>query len=128
MQRAVALLAASLLLIPACVQKEETVGEKRQAPEARSPQGIVISSLLEDADRYRGEEVTVSGKVTVGMAFEFVSEQPFQLDDGTGSLWVVTTGAVPGENQWVTVRGTVAAPYQIKGRRYDVALVEAQVR
>jgi ABC-type glycerol-3-phosphate transport system substrate-binding protein len=122
MKRVVVILAV-LLLLAACAQKKETPDESDPAL-----QGAVVSDLFSSPGDYNGMEVVVSGKVTAAAPSETVVEGSFTLDDGTGSLLVVTKGAVPGDNQWVTVRGRVAAPYQNDGGRNEVAVVEAQVQ
>nr|NIV35598.1 hypothetical protein [Anaerolineae bacterium] len=55
---------------------------------------------------------------------EFVDEQPYLLEDGTGEVWIITREVMPPEGTKVTVTGTVRVPYQIKGRRYEVAVIE----
>ncbi len=113
------------LLLAGCVEKESPVGEKA-GPREREAKVVSIAAVLDRRDLYRGREVTVSGKVTPGLAFEFVNEQPYLLDDGTARIWVITKTVVPEEGSWVTVRGRVVMPYQIKGRRYDIAIVETE--
>ncbi len=66
------------------------------------------------------------GRVEPGLAFQFVNEQPYRLIDAGGALWVVTEREMPPAEQEITVRGVVAVPYQIKGRRYEVALLERE--
>ncbi len=128
MKRAAAVLAAFLLLGAACAQKEETPYGKKSAPEGTRLQGIIISDLLRSAGSYHGKEIMISGKVTTDRAAESPGGQSFMLDDGTGSLLVVTKGPVPGHNQWVTVRGRVDAPFQAGEGRKGIAVREAEVQ
>jgi hypothetical protein len=128
MKRAAAVLAAFLLLGAACAQEDEAPYGKKSAPEGARFQGIIISDLLRSAGSYHGKEIMISGKVTTDRAAESSDGQSFMLDDGTGSLLVVTKEAVPGDNQWVTVRGRVDAPFQAGEGRRGIALKEAQVQ
>ena len=87
---------------------------------------IDLSVLRENPSACRDTIVTVSGQVTAGLAFEFVNEQPYTLDDGTDRVWIITKSVMPKEGSQVVVTGTVKAPYQIKGRRYDLVVIETE--
>ncbi len=114
------------MLTAACVEKEKAVELKKVRTGQDKAVGLDIASIMADAQAYRDKEVTVSGKAQPGLAFEFVTEQPYLLDDGTGQIWVITTGLMPEQDAWGTVTGTVKVPYQIKGRRFEVAIFEAK--
>jgi len=119
-------LAVLLAVLFGCVEGEKVVDRSAipSAAQPTQPAGMAVTALLADLDRYLDTEVIVYGKVHAGLAFEFVGEQPYQLATGDSRLWVVTSGPVPADGSWVTVRGIVKAPYQLKGRHYPVALVE----
>jgi len=119
--------AAILLLLAGCIDGQQEIGlEVRKKDTGAMISGVAIASIIGDPAGYRGQEVIVSGKVLPGLAFEFVSEQPFQIIQGESLLWVITRGVSPSEGEFVTVRGTVASPYQIKGRSYQLALLEEE--
>lgn len=124
---AVAIAVAVLALSWAC-ERERAVGEKEAPPPEAVVEAVSISDVLGDAALYSGKEVTISGEALPGMAFEFVDEQPYQLRDETGTIWVITSGVMPAEGARITVKGKVATPYQIKGRRFDVAIIEEERR
>lgn len=131
-----------LIILAGCVEKEEAVvaTEKKpapslaeEAPEAPETQvqvekkaGLTIADILNNPAAYEGKEVTLRGRATPGLAFEFVDEQPYLLSDGTGEIWVITRGTMPMQGAEVTVRGRVVTPYQIKGRHYEVAIIEIE--
>ena len=125
--RAVLILAMLLALSPSCVEQEREVGQKpvKAVEEKPRAQGLTVSEIVGNAAAFQGREVIISGEALPGLAFEFIDEQPYTLDDGTGRIWVITTGVMPAEGSRVTVRGTVRAPYQIKGRRFEVAVLES---
>ncbi len=116
----------SFMLVSACVEQAEEIGKKDVSPS--SPESVSasmsIADLKADAEKYAGQEVTLIGNVAAGLAFEFVDEQPYLLEDGTGEVWIITREVMPPEGTKVTVTGTVRVPYQIKGRRYEVAVIE----
>ena len=117
------------IMVTACIESRQEIG-----PEViRSDAGPQISgtSIVEivsgtDAFNFKDKEVIVSGKVMPGLAFEFISEQPYQIIQGETLLWVITDKMAPKEGSFVTVRGRIARPYQIKGRSYEVALLEEE--
>ncbi|NOZ60004.1 MAG: hypothetical protein GXO66_10605 [Euryarchaeota archaeon] len=129
-----------LLVLAGCVEKEEAVveavGEAVEAPVA-TPQpepapagdaggGVRVADILDNPEAYEGMEVVLRGTALPGLAFEFVDEQPYLLNDGTGEIWVITRGTMPMQGSEVVVRGRVVVPYQIKGRHYEVAIIEIE--
>jgi len=106
-------------------EKEETIGERGKRIE-KARDITSIARLLEKRDRYKEKLVVVSGRATPGLAFEFVNEQPYLLDDGTGQIWVITTGTIPQKGRIITIKGKVFMPYQIKGRRYEIVIMEME--
>ncbi len=116
-----------LAALPACVEQEEPVGTV--APTVVRPgdeAAIPIADLVSQAERYREKSVLVRGKVRPGLAFQFVNEQPYEITDKSGSLWVITSGEVPAADKTLSVRGEIITPYQIKGHRYDMVLMEQE--
>ncbi|MGF1574491.1 MAG: hypothetical protein ACFCU9_00895 [Cyanophyceae cyanobacterium] len=69
--------------------------------------------------------VTVRGQVvnTLGI----LGQGFYELQDETGSLWVITGGqGMPVVNSTVTVRGTAAEGITISGRNFGVTLTEQE--
>jgi hypothetical protein len=117
---------AAMLGLASCVEQEMVIGPDETGRKVMAPAsqaGPSISEMLGAPGQYKGREVTVTGKVKAGMAFEFIEEQPYIINDGTGEIWIATTGAVPEDGSVYTVSGTFESPYQIKGRRYAAAVV-----
>jgi|GEM_PF-2338410 hypothetical protein len=119
------IISLALLIGSVTCEKEETIGEKNR--KENEGEGIVsIATLLEEKWAYKDRIVIISGKTSPGLPFEFVNEQPYLVDDGTAQIWVITTGTMPEEGRWIRVKGRVSIPYQIKGRRYKIALLEIE--
>ena len=114
-----------VLFLIGCVEREEEFDLKKK-PSSTEDNIISISEILKDPQEYKNSIVTIEGVVEPGLAFEFVNEQPYRVDDGSGKIWVITKGVMPQKGQRVRVRGVVHTPYQIKGRRYQVAVVEVK--
>ena len=113
------------VLMISCVEGEQVVDKAKVNTQPRTEdQTVPLLTIIEKKDSYHQQEVTVFGKVSAGLAFEFVSEQPYTIEHKGAKLWVVTSDVLPKDGSWVSVQGTVLAPYQVKGRHYDVVLVE----
>lgn len=123
------LLFGILAALGGCIEDRQDIGpEVKKTAAAQAVQGDRIENINADKDAYNGREVTVAGKVLPGLAFEFVGEQPYQIIQGDSLLWVITNDVSPAEGTFVTVRGRIAAPYQIKGRSYAIVLLEKERR
>jgi hypothetical protein len=64
-----------------------------------------INQILADPQRYANREVGVVGKVV--KSYSVMGNGFYQIDDGTGKLWVVSKTGVPREGARVAVRGTI---------------------
>ncbi len=115
----------AVFVISGCVEKEEEFSLQKK--EVLTEDNIVsIAEIINRPAEFKNSIVTIEGIAEPGLAFEFVNEQPYLVDDGTGQIWVVTKAVMPKKGQKVKIRGVVHTPYQIKGRRYKVAIVEVK--
>jgi hypothetical protein len=64
-----------------------------------------INQLLAEPGRYADQEVTVGGEVRKSVSL--LGRGAYQIDDGTGTLWVVTKRGAPRQGARVAVRGRV---------------------
>jgi membrane protein implicated in regulation of membrane protease activity len=68
-------------------------------------QETTVSRLLAEPDRWRNKDVGLKGKVVQSMSV--LGRGAFQLDDGTGTIWIVSTKGVPREGARVAVKGAL---------------------
>ncbi len=86
-----------------------------------------ISDINRDPGRYAGKEVTISGRVT--NSFGVLKEGAFEVDDGTGRMWVLSGGfGVPSQGARVSVRGRVQSGVNFGGRSFGTVLRETERR
>lgn len=64
-----------------------------------------INQLLADPSRYRNDTVQLTGEVVD--SYSVANKGAYQIDDGTGRLWVISDEGVPRKSARVTVKGTV---------------------
>ena len=64
-----------------------------------------INEIKADPGRYANQEVAVVGNVT--RSFSVLGRGAYEIDDGTGKLWVVSQSGVPREGARVGVKGKI---------------------
>ena len=91
------------------------------------PPRATIAQINRDPGKYQGKEVTVSG--TVSDAFGALGSGVFQIDDGTGKLWVFSQSyGVPGSGAKVAVTGTLQQGFSFGGRNFALILRQTKPR
>ena len=86
------------------------------------PSGTTVSRINSDPGRYRNREVALTGRVTD--SWGIAGTGAYQIDDGTGSIWVSTTQGVPARGARVGVRGTVRTSFVVAGRSFGTIIQE----
>jgi hypothetical protein len=79
-----------------------------------------IGQILAELGKYSGHNVVVSG--TVQERIDVPSVKCYILNDGTGSIGVVTKGRLPLVGEKVTTRGRVEASFAIGARKLPVII------
>jgi hypothetical protein len=64
-----------------------------------------INDILSDPSHYAKREVVVAGNVVRSVSV--LGKGAYEIDDGTGKLWVVSKTGVPRKGAKVLVKGTV---------------------
>ncbi len=82
-----------------------------------------INQIKADPSRYANREVGVVG--TVVRSYSAVGKGLYEIDDGTGKLWVVSDKGVPREGAKVGVRGTIRDAYNFGNFGSLIKLPEA---
>src|SRR5919197_4000949 len=87
-------------------------------------QHIKIADLTRDPGRYHDKDVTISGTVTD--SYGLLSAGAYQVDDGSGRIWVISERAgVPIQGAHVEVTGRLAEGASFGGRNLGMVLREA---
>ena len=86
-----------------------------------------ISDINQDPSRFVGKDVTIAGEVT--SAFGALNQGAFEVDDGTGRLWVLSSGfGVPAQGARVAVTGRIQSGVTVAGRSFANILRETKPR
>ena len=91
------------------------------------PERIRIADISNDPGRYYDKEVTVAGKVV--RSYGAVGAGGYEIDDGTGKLWIVTEKyGVPSKDTYIGVTGKVMNGVTWGGRNYGNGMRETRRR
>lgn len=96
-------------------------------PEKRS-----IAEINANPSRYQNKEVGIIGTVVDSYGLSIpgtgISGGAYKIDDGTGSIWVITDNAVPSRGSRIGISGTVGTGINYKGRNYGLGIFEKERR
>lgn len=90
------------------------------------PEQQTISKINADPGRYTRKEVGIVGRVTD--SYGIPGYGAYEIDDGTGRLWVVTTRSVPSRGSRVGAKGRVYSGLTWGGRSFGTVLEEKDRR
>jgi hypothetical protein len=86
-----------------------------------------IADINKDPGRFAGKEVSIHGRVAD--SFGALGNGIFQIDDGTGTMWVYSQNfGVPGNGSKVAVTGRIEQGFAFGGRSFGVVLRETEAR
>ncbi|HEX8852224.1 MAG TPA: hypothetical protein VF754_01995 [Pyrinomonadaceae bacterium] len=94
---------------------------------AGCPSRTNIGKINADPQRYFDKEVGLAGRVTDSYGVPFVGGA-YEIDDGTGKIWVLTERGVPSKGSEVGVKGRVVNGPVFRGRNLGTALRESDRR
>jgi hypothetical protein len=78
-----------------------------------------IADINRDPAHFAGKEITIRGQASD--SFGGFGNGVFQVNDGTGSIWVVSQNSgLPGNGAKVSVTGQVQQGFSFGGRNYGI--------
>jgi len=86
------------------------------------PSQTNVAKINADPARYSGKEVAIAGKVTD--SYGFMGAGGYEIDDGTGKVWVATTRGVPSRGALVGAKGYVRSGVTFSGRTFGTVIEE----
>lgn len=99
---------------------------------AACPKRTSIADIEANPSRFTNKEVAVAGTVrdSYGASIPFIKEMGgiYKVDDGTGSIWVLTNKSVPQKGAQIGVKGKVQSVVTFSGRNYGLGLMEQDRR
>lgn len=97
---------------------------------AACPKKVTISEIEANPARYYDKDVIVTGTVRDSYGLSIpgtpIKGGAYKIDDGTGSLWILTDDVVPGKGTEVGVKGRIGSGVNWKGRNYGLGMFEKE--
>jgi hypothetical protein len=83
-----------------------------------------IGNIMADNSKYEGKTITVKGTVGDTAWLAVADKGTYQVGDGSGTIWVITTQPPPQKGLTVTTEGTVQAAFTLLGTSYGTVINE----
>jgi len=90
------------------------------------PSQTNISKINSNPDRYRNKEVGIAGRVVD--SYGAMGAGAYEIDDGTGRMWVATRHGVPSRGAHVGAKGYVHNGFSFAGRSFGTVMEETDRR
>ena len=92
------------------------------------PKRESIASIEANPSKYYNKEVGIAGTVRDSYGLNIPLTQIrggiYKLDDGTGSIWVVTQSSVPAKGAKLGVKGKIQNGVSYNGKNYGLGMIE----
>jgi hypothetical protein len=85
-----------------------------------------IGDILANPSHYEDKDLTIRGTVGETARFTIVEKGAYQLGDGSGTMWVITSQPPPQKGQSISTKGKVQSAFSIAGQSYGTTLEETQ--
>ena len=96
------------------------------------PQRQSIASIEANPSKFYNKEVGIVGTVRDSYGLNVPLTQirggVYKVDDGTGSMWVVTQNSVPSKGTKVGVKGRIQNGVNFSGKNYGLGMIEEDRR
>ena len=96
------------------------------------PQRVTIADIEANPSKYQNKEIFVTGRVKnsygVSVPGTPIQGGAYEIEDGTGSLWVITERSVPTRGTELGVKGLVGSGVNWNGRNYGLGMYEKDRR
>ncbi len=92
------------------------------------PKRTSIGDISANPGKFLDKEVGIVGKVTTsyGVSIPLIKESGgiYKVDDGTGSIWVITKRSVPSKDAQLGIKGKIQNGVNYNGKNYGLVLIE----
>ena len=99
---------------------------------AACPERISIADIEANPAKYQNKEVAIAGTVKDSYGISIpgarVRGGAYEIDDGTGSIWIISETNVPTKGTQIGVKGLVGNGVNWNGRNYGLGIYEKDRR
>ena len=82
-----------------------------------------INKINADPSRYHNKKVSIVGTVTD--SYGIMGQGAYEIDDGTGRMWVIADRTVPAKGARVEAKGHIITGFVFSGRNMGTVLQES---
>ena len=82
-----------------------------------------INEINADPSRYHNKKISIVGTVTD--SYGVLGQGMYEIDDGTGRMWVVAGRTVPSRGARVEAKGRLITGFVMRGRNMGTVLQES---
>ena len=87
---------------------------------------VRIGDIRNTPNRFHNKKVTVRGTVDQTLTLPILGVGVYQLNDGSGKIWVKPKQKTPEKGDHVIVTGTIKVGITISGRNFGLILIESK--
>jgi hypothetical protein len=95
---------------------------------AACPSRVSIADIEANPSKYLDKNVAIAGVVKDSYGLSVpgtpIRGGAYKIDDGTGSIWVVTQESVPNRGAEIGVKGKIGNGVNWKGKNYGLGMYE----
>lgn len=99
---------------------------------AACPERISVADIEANPSKYQNKEVAIAGTVrdSYGLSIPGTPLRggAYKIDDGTGSMWIITEESVPTKGAQIGVKGVIGTGLNWKGKNYGLGMYEKDRR
>ncbi len=92
------------------------------------PKRTSIADIESNPSKFYNKDVAIAGTVqtSYGVSIPVLNQQGgiYKIDDGTGSIWVLTKRSVPSRGAQLGVKGKIQNGVNYNGKNYGLVLME----
>ena len=96
------------------------------------PQRESIAGIEANPSKFYNKEVGIAGTVRdsygINVPLTQIRGGVYKVDDGTGSIWVLTQNSVPSKGTKVGVKGKIQNGVNYNGKNYGLGMIEEDRR
>jgi hypothetical protein len=86
---------------------------------------VSIGDIKNSPSRFHDKKVSIRGTVDETVTLPILGVGVYQLNDGTGKIWVKPKARIPERGDHVMVKGTIKVGLTISGRSFGLILIES---
>lgn len=95
---------------------------------AACPKRVSIAELQANPGRYADKDIAVAGVVRDSYGINIPGTPlrggAYKIDDGTGTLWIITDDIVPNKGAELGVQGRIGSGVSYRGRSFGLGMWE----